>query len=85
LCKNDGLSVLSSIGDREKSRVGGNDSHVVFGKKIPDERLSMRLHCPDASEVFAHFHAAVLKVTVVCRIDCLACQEEVFVRAIAFM
>jgi hypothetical protein len=30
-------------------------------------------------EVFTHFHAVATKVTVVCRIDCLACQDEFFV------
>jgi hypothetical protein len=30
-------------------------------------------------EVFVHFHAVAVKVTVVCRIDCLACQDEFFV------
>jgi hypothetical protein len=30
-------------------------------------------------EVFVHFHAVAVKVTVMCRIDCLACQDEFFV------
>jgi hypothetical protein len=30
------------------------------------------------SEVFAHFHAVAVKVTVVCGIDCLACQDEFY-------
>jgi hypothetical protein len=30
-------------------------------------------------EVFAHFHEVAVKVTVVCGIDCLACQDEFFV------
>jgi hypothetical protein len=30
-------------------------------------------------EVFAHFHALAVNVTVVCGIDCLACQDEFFV------
>jgi hypothetical protein len=30
VCQNGGLSVLSSVGQIEKSTVGGGDSHVVF-------------------------------------------------------
>jgi hypothetical protein len=30
-------------------------------------------------EVFAHFHAVAVKVTVVFGIDCMACQDESFV------
>jgi hypothetical protein len=30
-------------------------------------------------EIVAHFQAVAVKVTVVCRIDCLACQDELFV------
>jgi hypothetical protein len=31
--QNGGLSVVSSTRETEKSRVGGDDNHVVFGKK----------------------------------------------------
>jgi hypothetical protein len=34
LCQNVGLSVLSSIGETEKSRRGGGDSYVVFGQEF---------------------------------------------------
>jgi hypothetical protein len=47
------------------------------------------MHCCDATassyvakvrgEVFARFHAPTKKVTVVCKIDCLACQDKFFV------
>jgi hypothetical protein len=47
------------------------------------------VHCRDATviffatevqgEVFAHSHVVALKVTGVCEIDCLACQDEFFV------
>jgi hypothetical protein len=30
-------------------------------------------------EVFAHFNTVTVNVTVVCEIDCLACQDEFFV------
>jgi hypothetical protein len=62
-----GLSVLSSIGETEKSIVGEGDSHVIFGKKITSEKESETVRCCDATasssvpkvqgEVFAHFHA----------------------------
>jgi hypothetical protein len=48
-CQNGVLSVLSSIGETEKSRVGGDDSHVVFGHKFPGEKGSVRLCCHDAT------------------------------------
>jgi hypothetical protein len=48
------------------------------------------VHCPDATassfvtkvlvEVTLHFHAVAVKVTIVCGIDCLACQDEFFVK-----
>jgi hypothetical protein len=30
-------------------------------------------------EVFAHFQAIALKIILICRIDCLAFQDEIFV------
>jgi hypothetical protein len=30
-------------------------------------------------EFFAHVHAVAVNVTVICEIDCLACQDEFFV------
>jgi hypothetical protein len=59
-------------------------------KKIPwQQRKCKQACCCDAttsslvaklqSKVFAQFHAVAVKVTVVCGIDCLACQNELFV------
>jgi predicted metal-binding protein len=46
----------------------------------PPELLLDHVSCVKmAVEVFAHFHAVTVKVTVVCEIDCLACQGEFFV------
>jgi hypothetical protein len=69
LCQNGGLSVLSSVKETEKSRVGGGDIHVVFGQKFPGENGSVS--CCDTtassfvakvrSEVYAHFHSVVIK------------------------
>jgi hypothetical protein len=44
LYQNGGLSVVSSIGETEKSRVrvGGDDSHVAFGQQFLDEERSVR-------------------------------------------
>jgi hypothetical protein len=42
LCKNCNLSVLFSIGETEKSRVGGDDSLDVFGQKFPGEKERVR-------------------------------------------
>jgi hypothetical protein len=38
LYKNGSLSILSSIEKREKSKVDGDNSHVVFGKKFRGEK-----------------------------------------------
>jgi hypothetical protein len=76
---------------KQKSRVGGDDSHVVFGKKNPWwKRKCETVRCRDATgssfvakvrgEVFTHFHAVAVDVTaVVCGIDCLGSQDELFV------
>jgi hypothetical protein len=42
LCQNGGLSIVTSIRDGEKNRVGGigGDSHVVF-EKIPGDKGSV--------------------------------------------
>jgi hypothetical protein len=37
-------SVLSSIGETEKSGVGRGDSHIVFGQKFPGEKGIVRRH-----------------------------------------
>jgi hypothetical protein len=90
LCQNGGLSVLSSISETEKSRVGAGNSHAVFGQKFPGEKESGRwcvvvmqepvLLSPKfgvkSSTIFIQ---SPKNVTVVCKIDCLACQEEFFV------
>jgi hypothetical protein len=52
LCQNGGHSILSSIGEIKKSRVGGDDSHVVFGQKLPGEKKCETVHCRDASPRF---------------------------------
>jgi hypothetical protein len=41
-CQSDGFSFLSSIGERQKSRVGENDGHVVFEQKFSGESESVR-------------------------------------------
>jgi hypothetical protein len=85
LCQYGGLSFLSLIGETEKSKVGGDDSHIVFGQKLKCEMV----RCCDATtstfaakvrrEVFAHFMHSPYNVIVVGGIDCLAFQEEFFV------
>jgi hypothetical protein len=40
-CQNDGLSVLSSIGEKRKVGWVGDEGHVVFGLKRPGEKESM--------------------------------------------
>jgi hypothetical protein len=72
LCHSGNLSVLSSIGETEKSRVSGDDCHVVFGKKFSGEKRKCQMVCRrDAtvsfvakvlSEVFANFHAVTIKL-----------------------
>jgi hypothetical protein len=58
--------------------------------KIPWlKRKCGMVHCHDATassfvtnvqgKIFTHFHAVAIKVIVVCRIDCLACQDEYLV------
>jgi hypothetical protein len=59
-----------------------DDSHAVLGQKFSGQKGSVRryvvvmqqsdLLSPKFGAVFAH-------VTVVCRIDCMACQEDFFV------
>jgi hypothetical protein len=73
---------------RKVGWVGGN-SHVVFSQKFPGERRSEKVHCHDAtsssfvakvrSEAFTHFHAVAIERHSSCGIDCLACQDELFV------
>jgi hypothetical protein len=54
-----------------------DDSHV-FGQKFPGEKGSV-ICAKVRGKVFAHFHAVAIKRQVVCRTDCLACQDEFFV------
>jgi hypothetical protein len=78
---------LSSVGETEKSRVDGDVSHVVFGQKFPGEKGSVRrrvvviqqqtLLSPKFRAKSSHiFTQSPSVLTVVCGIDCLACQEE---------
>jgi hypothetical protein len=70
---------------KQKSKLGGGRQPCCFWSKIPSEKGSERLRCHDATassfvtkvrgEAFVHFHT----VTVICRIDCLACRDEFFV------
>jgi hypothetical protein len=65
--------------------VGGCRQSFCFVKTIAGKRKSAKLcfavmHHPVfvarvRSEVFSHFRAIALKVTVVCGIDCLACKD----------
>jgi hypothetical protein len=56
----------------------GDDSHLVFGKKFHGQKEGVRWCVVMQQPVLllpkfgANFHA----VTAVCRIDCLACQDE---------
>jgi hypothetical protein len=45
LCKNGGLSVLCSVRETEKSKVGGEDSYVVFGQKFPGGKRKREIVC----------------------------------------
>jgi hypothetical protein len=42
LCQNGSILGLSSIGETEKGRVGGEDSHVPFWQKFPGKRRNLR-------------------------------------------
>jgi hypothetical protein len=56
---------------KQKSRVGGDDSHVAFCQKFPGEKGTVRQCCNDATasyfvakvrgEAVAHFHAVAMK------------------------
>jgi hypothetical protein len=52
LCQNVGLSVLSLIRETEKSRVSGDDSHVVFGKKksLVEKEVWDGAYCQDVKQ-----------------------------------
>jgi hypothetical protein len=47
--QNGGLSVLSSVVQTEKSRVGGDDSHVAFSQKFSGEKRCETVSCRDAT------------------------------------
>jgi hypothetical protein len=61
---------------------------LLLVKNFLVKRKCETVRCPDATassfvakvpgEVFAHFHAVAVKVTVLCGIDCLACQGKSF-------
>jgi hypothetical protein len=89
LCQNGGLSVLSSIGETEKGSVGGDRQSCYFWPKILWWKTKCEtVHCRDApassfvtkvpGEVFAHFQAVAVKVTVVSGNDCLGSKDEFF-------
>jgi hypothetical protein len=71
LCQNGGLSVLSSIGETEESKVGGGRQSFCFCKKKILMRKQMRwcsvlmqqsvFVAKVRREVFAHFHAVAAK------------------------
>jgi hypothetical protein len=67
---------------RDDSQVGSGQNSLVK-KKVWDSALSwcnsQFLVAKVRAEVFAHLHAVAIKVTVVCEIDCLACQDEFLV------
>jgi hypothetical protein len=71
------FSFIFSRGNRKVGWVG-DDSHIIFGQRIPGEKRIVRwcvvLHQPVLllSKVWD-------AVTVVFRIDCLVCQDEFFV------
>jgi hypothetical protein len=67
---------FSSLRETETIVVGGHDSHVASDEKGSASSV-FEVRC----DVFAHFSAvaAKKKVTVVCGIGCLVCQDEFFV------
>jgi hypothetical protein len=90
LRKNGGLSVSPSIEETEKVGWMRDYSHVVFGKKFPGEKGSVKrcvvviqqqvLLSPKFGAKSSHiFTQSPTNVTVECGIDCLACQDELFV------
>jgi hypothetical protein len=59
----------------------GDKSHVVFGKKFTGEQGSAMQQLVLFSLKFNVMSAHIfMNVTVVCRIDWLACKEETFVK-----
>jgi hypothetical protein len=92
VCQNGSLSIRETEKLQVQVRgVGwvGDNSHVVFGKKkFPGEKVSARLCVvmmqqpvlllPKFGVKSTHFQSPY-NITVVCGIDCLACQEEFFV------
>jgi hypothetical protein len=73
-----------------ESRVGGGQQSCYVWSKLPwrqrkCETVRSRVGTGNSfvvkvrGEIFTHFHALTIKVTVVCRIDYLARQEEFFV------
>jgi hypothetical protein len=75
---------------KQKSKVGGDDSHIAFGKQFRGVKGSLRLcvfvleHSVLLSPKFGArsvhiFTQSVWNLTLVCGTDCLACQDEFFV------
>jgi hypothetical protein len=72
LCQNGGISVLSTVGKTEKSKVGGARVIAFFVKNSLLKGKFETLRCRDATtssfvtkvqgEVFSHFHAVAVKL-----------------------
>jgi hypothetical protein len=82
------LFSLSSIGKTKKVGWEGDESCCCH-QKFPDEKVNVRRYvvvmqqpvffvAKVRGEVFTHFRAVAVKVTVVCGVDYLECQEEFF-------
>jgi hypothetical protein len=79
------FSSVFNWGNRKVGWVGDN-SHVVFGQKFPGEKgsvgrcvvmMQQPILLPSKSSNISRSHRK--KITVVCRIDSLVCQDEFFV------
>jgi hypothetical protein len=67
----------------------GDDSHIVFGQNSLVIKETEMVCCHDSTatsfvnivqgEVFAYFHAVIVKCHCSSGVDCLACQYEFFV------
>jgi hypothetical protein len=68
-----------------KRKVGWvvDDSLVIFCLKFLGENdaAAISFVARVRGEVFAHFHSVAVKATAVCVIDCLACQDTLFVNS----
>jgi hypothetical protein len=84
------IASLSSIGETEKRRLVRGRQSCCFSQKFPGEKGSVRrcvvvmqqpvLLSPKFGSKFSHiFTHSLYNVTVVCVINCLAYQDELFV------